>query len=122
MNNKGQSLIIFIVIIPVIITCLGILYDISNIIYNQNKYNNISKQIISTTLDKDNIITLYNKNGYKDNNLTIENREEYTIINNYYYLDSTFGNIINIKYYKIKINYIVKVINNDIIIEENKEE
>lgn len=122
MNNKGQSLIIFIVIIPVIITCLGILYDISNIIYNQNKYNNISKQIISTTLDKDNIINLYNKNGYKDNNLTIENKEEYTIINNYYYLNSTFGNIINIKYYKIKINYLVKVINDDIIIEENKEE
>lgn len=122
MNNKGQSLVILIIIIPIIIIILGIIYDLSNIVYNQNKYNNISKEIIKSTQDKDIIITLYNKNGYKNNNLTIDYYDDYMIIKNYYYLDNTFGNIINKKYYKIKINYIVKVINNDIIIEENKEE
>lgn len=122
MNKKGQSLVILIIIIPIIIIILSIVCDLSNIVYNQNKYNNISKEIIKTTQDKDKIINLYNKNGYKDNNLTIDYYNDYIIIKNYYYLDNTLINIINKKYYKIKINYIVKAINNDIIIEENKEE
>lgn len=122
MNNKGQSLVVFIIIIPLIIVSLGMVYDLSNIVYNQNKYDNISKEIISSTLNKEEMISLYNKNGYKENNLIIDSYDDYVIVKNYYYLNSNFGNIINIKKYKIKINYIVKDINNDIIIEENKEE
>lgn len=122
MNNRGQSLVVFIIIIPLIIVFLGMVYDLSNVVYNQNKYDSISKEIISSTLNKEKMISLYNKNGYKENNLIIDNYDDYVIVKNYYYLDSNFGNIINIKKYKIKINYIVKDINNDIIIDENKEE
>lgn len=122
MNNKGQSLVIFIIIIPVIIACFGIVYDYANVVNNKIKYENVSKNILSSSSDLEVIKELYIKNGYSVDNLEYIDFDDYIIIKNNYSLKSTFGNLINIKSYKIEINYIVKIVNDDIIIRENKEE
>ena len=51
MNNKGQSLTIFIIIIPIIFTVFAFTIDYAYIIYNQQKYENISKNILESTTD-----------------------------------------------------------------------
>lgn len=122
MNNKGQSLVIFIVIIPVIIACFGIVYDYANLVNNQVKYENVSKDILSSTTDVEVIKNLYIKNGYSVDNFEYVDLDDYVIVKNNYSLDSTFGNLFNIKSYKIEVNYIVKIVNDDIIVRENKEE
>lgn len=120
MNNKGQSLTIFIIIIPIIFAIFAFTFDYAYIIYNQQRYENISKNIIEQTTELEEIKILYVKNKYSIDNLKYTNNGNEIKISNTYYIKSIFGNILNIKNYKCEINYIVRVENNDIIVEENK--
>ena len=97
MNNKGQSLTIFIIIIPIIFAVFAFTFDYAYIIYNQQKYENISKNIIEQTTDIEEIKDLYLKNKYSVDNLKYENKDNAIIISNTYYIKSIFGNILNIK-------------------------
>ena len=118
MNNKGQSLTIFIIIIPIIFTVFAFTIDYAYIIYNQERYENISKNILETTTDLEEIKNLYLKNNYSVDNLKYINNDSEIIISNKENIKSIFGNILNIKEYECEINYIVRVENNDIIVEE----
>ena len=120
MNNKGQSLVIFIIIIPVIFIVFSFLYDYAYIVYSQNKYENISKDIINFTLEEDKIIDLYKKNGYEVNNFKYKIDNDKIYIQNSYEIKSIFGKIINLKYYEVSINYVVINDKDGIIIEDNK--
>ena len=51
MNNKGQSLVIFIIIIPVIFIVFSFLYDYVYIINSKNKYENVTRTILNSTLE-----------------------------------------------------------------------
>lgn len=120
MNNKGQSLTIFIIIIPIIFAVFAFTFDYAYIIYNQQKYENISKNILEFTRDINEIKNLYVKNKYSIDNLKYENIDNQIKVSNNQFIKSIFGSILNIKNYKCEINYIVRVENNDIIVEENK--
>lgn len=120
MNNKGQSLVIFIVIIPVIFIVFSFLSDYAYLVYSQNKYENISKDIIKSTLEEDKIRDLYQKNGYEVNNFKYKIDNDKIYIQNSYEVKSIFGKIINLKYYNVSINYVVINDKNGIIIEDNK--
>ena len=43
LNNKGQSLVLFIVIIPIIIGIMVMVIDIGNVIYEKQELDNINK-------------------------------------------------------------------------------
>lgn len=120
MNNKGQSLVIFIVIIPVIFIVFSFLSDYAYLVYSQNKYENISKDIIRSTLEEDKIRDLYQKNGYEVNNFKYKIDNDKIYIHNSYEIKSIFEKIINLKYYNVSINYVVINDKNGIIIEDNK--
>ncbi len=120
MNKKGQSLTIFIIILPVIFISLAFTYDYADIINEQMKYESVTKTILKSTQDKEQIKDLYQKNGYSTNNFNYKIEEDKIYIQNSYSFKSTFGKIINIKNYNIKINYVVINTNNGIIIKENK--
>lgn len=120
MNKKGQSLTIFIIILPVIFISLAFTYDYATIINEQMKYESVTKTILKSTQDEEQIKDLYQKNGYSTNNFNYKIEEDKIYIQNSYKFKSTFGKIINIKNYSIKINYVVINTNNGIIIEENK--
>ena len=120
MNNKGQSLVIFIIIIPVIFIVFSFLYDYAYIINSQNKYENVTRTILNSTLEEDKIVDLYKLIYY--NIFIVDNKKENdkVYIQNSYKIKSVFGNIVNLKNYTVSINYVVINSNNGIIIEDNK--
>ena len=120
MNNKGQSLVIFIIIIPVIFIVFSFLYDYAYIINSQNKYENFTRTILNSTLEEDKIVDLYKQNGYKVDDFKYKKENDKVYIQNSYKIKSVFGNIVNLKNYTVSINYVVINSNNGIIIEDNK--
>ena len=120
MNNKGQSLVIFIIIIPVIFIVFSFLYDYAYIINSQNKYENVTRTILNSTLEEDKIVDLYKQNGYKVDDFKYKKENDKVYIQNSYKITSVFGNIVNLKNYTVSINYVVINSNNGIIIEDNK--
>ena len=120
MNNKGQSLVIFIIIIPVIFIVFSFLYDYAYIINSQNKYENVTRTILNCTVEEDKIVDLYKQNGYKVDDFKYKKENDKVYIQNSYKIKSVFGNIVNLKNYTVSINYVVINSNNGIIIEDNK--
>ena len=120
MNNKGQSLVIFIIIIPVIFIVFSFLYDYAYIINSQNKYENVTRTILNSTLEEDKIVDLYKQNYYKVDDFKYKKENDKVYIQNSYKIKSVFGNIVNLKNYTVSINYVVINSNNGIIIEDNK--
>lgn len=51
-NNKGQSLVMFILIIPLILLILGMVIDIGRMILNKTELDNINKLVLDYGLDK----------------------------------------------------------------------
>ena len=120
MNNKDQRLVIFIIIIPVIFIVFSFLYDYAYIINSQNKYENVTRTILNSTLEEDKIVDLYRQNGYKVDDFKYKKENDKVYIQNSYKIKSVFGNIVNLKNYTVSINYVVINSNNGIIIEDNK--
>ena len=52
MNNRGQSLISFVLIIPIILMILFMVYDIGNMVLLKEKLDNINYLAINYGLDK----------------------------------------------------------------------
>ena len=52
MNNKGQSLISFVLIIPIILMILFMVYDIGNMVLLREKLDNVNYLVIDYGLDK----------------------------------------------------------------------
>lgn len=122
MNKHGQSLAIFIILIPVILFVISFLYDVSYITIQKTKFNNTSKMIIKDCLKKetkeDCIKELYVLNEYKNDNLIISYENNILNIKNTLKINCLFDNILKNNIYQINISAYEE--NNDIIIKENK--
>lgn len=57
LNNKGQSLVMFIIIIPIFCLILTLIYDVGNAIYEKNSLSNTSYIVIDYGLDNINNIS-----------------------------------------------------------------
>ena len=68
LNNKGQSLVLFVVIMPIILLMFVLVYDIGNAMYEKNKLSNVSYMVIDYALDnidkvdENDLIDLIDKN------------------------------------------------------------
>ena len=51
LNNKGQSLVMFIVIIPIFLLIMTLVYDVGNAIYEKNRLSNTNYMVIEYGLD-----------------------------------------------------------------------
>ena len=51
MNNKGQSLVIFILIIPILLGIVVLVIDAGNAIYEKNKINNVIEMVLEDGLE-----------------------------------------------------------------------
>jgi uncharacterized membrane protein SpoIIM required for sporulation len=100
MNNKGQTLVLMVVIIPIIIFILGFVIDYGIVITEKNKmysigtiaineYKNKKINVEETIFKNDNKIMII---SFKNNELTLEKK-----------IDTIFSSIIGKKYYIIKI-------------------
>ena len=86
-NNKGQSLVMFILILPVIILVLVLVVDVGNAIYIKNKLDNVNYLVMDYALDNKNssnlseeVITLVNKNMDGISFINIDNESDYIYI------------------------------------------
>jgi len=56
LNNKGQSLVMFIIIIPIFLLIVTLVYDVGTAIYEKNRLSNTNYMVIDYGLDNmDNI-------------------------------------------------------------------
>ncbi|MDD3241507.1 MAG: hypothetical protein PHQ64_01835 [Bacilli bacterium] len=103
MNKKGQILISFVLLLPLLIAFLGYVIDVSYIKYEENKLDNIvitnKDYLKKNTLDKNKKILLANDTNITDitqvkSNLIIKKE-----------IPSYFGKIVGFKKYNIKKEY-----------------
>lgn len=112
LNNKGQTLIMFILLIPLILVIMALVIDTSFVYKEKIKFQSVTKTIMKTTYEKkdaidfnDKIINLYKKNGIDINNMVIKVNSDNVVIKNQAKVKSIFGNIIGIKNYEVKFSY-----------------
>lgn len=103
MNNKGQSLVLFVIILPIIILLFVYLFDLANLTGEKIKLDNIAKQSITYLKEDKGILEVQN--------YIIKNDKEIKILNindNEIHLEkevpSIFGKNIGFKSYKIEIH------------------
>ena len=106
MDSKGQTLVIFIIILPVIILGVSYLVDTGLMYIGRSKLISTCKVIIDEYYDEENIDSKVKKyledNDIKytdyrvsrDNNLKLEVDSK---------IDSIFGNVVGIKEYEISV-------------------
>ena len=110
LNNKGQSLVMFICLLPILLLIVLAIVDVSRMVIEKNKLNNINNIAISyySSHKEDDdvterIISLVKRNDEDIINVRI-NKDKNTI-----YLDkkidSTMGKIIGISEYEIVCEY-----------------
>ena len=110
LNNKGQSLVMFICLLPILLLIVLAIVDVSRMVIEKNKLNNINYIAISyySSHKEDDdvterIISLVKRNDENIINVRI-NKDKNTI-----YLDkkidSTMGKIIGISEYEIVSEY-----------------
>ena len=103
MNNRGQSLVVFIILIPIIIIILGIVIDIGIMTVDKNKVTNTLKNSIRYCLKKecseDKLRELISRNiKYDKMDINMDNNIKVTIE---YHTDTIFKLFNNKAVYKI---------------------
>lgn len=106
MNNKGQTLVVFIIFIPVIILLMAFIVDTSLMYIAKSKLNDLSKTIIKEIYDiedKNNKVEeLLNVNEINYNNYDIEINDNKVKLSIEEEIDSVFGSMIGNESYTIK--------------------
>ncbi len=115
MNNKGQALVMFVLLIPILVLLIGIVFDIGNYLVQKNNYTNEIKDTIRYSLKKDlnedEIKILLDKNIGGNKEITKENNTLKIKVT-----DKISGNFI--KDYEISISFIGYKENENIIIKK----
>lgn len=109
LNNKGQVLVMFVLLIPIFLLVLVLIVDISNLFIKKNELNNVNYLVIDSILDKEiedleikNLILkndkdiIINKISINDNVVEINLEKEYNGI---------FSHLVGKKIYNIESNY-----------------
>ena len=120
LNHQGQSLVLFIVIIPLIIILIAFITDLGLITSKKVHLEGLTTTILKEVITKDNyeelIIKLYKENNIDVSNLEVTNNDALRIKNEIE-VKSIFGNIIGLKKYKIKVDLTAIKENNKIKIK-----
>ncbi len=120
MNKKGQTLILFVILIPILLGLCALVIDVGLIVNEEVKLKEVSKSIIASTIGEvsiEEIKRLYQENDIPINNLKLEVDPYEIRVQNEYEIDSIFGSIIGIHSYKISIDITGVRENEDVIFE-----
>lgn len=82
-NKKGQALIEFVIILPVLLFVIFLSLDFGTITFDKNRMNDIMNDVIKMYNDNKstNEIESFVKNNIKDSNITIKLDGEYIKVN-----------------------------------------
>lgn len=101
MNNKGQTLVLFVVMLPIILLGVCFFIDTGLIIYEQNRLEKLASEVVhyeEQLDDASKIETLIKKN---DKNITIEVKDKTFLLEKN--VKSIFGQVIGMKEYHLKV-------------------
>ena len=125
MNKKGQTLIIFVILIPIFLLLFAFGVDTGIVLKEKTRLNSTTRTILKNTYSKRNqdhynelVMELLKKNEIPVDNLEIEKNSNQISISNSYEKESVFGKIIGLKTYKIKSTITLKIVDNEIKIEK----
>lgn len=123
MNNRGQSLVLFVLLIPVLLLILYMVYEIGLMVHLKNQIDNINyiaMDFAVSEIEKADIIDLtkeliiVNKNDIdKIDVLILDNKV-------YIKLEDALDNKIFKNVFKVKSSYVGYIDNNKIVIERAK--
>ena len=119
LNNKGQSLVLFIVIIPIIIGIMVMVIDIGNVIYEKQELDNINKSVLEEGLDNINEVSIVDDMkelaflNKSDINLEIKFIDMEFYVESTYYVKGIFSKIFDTDGYLVKSRYKGYINDND---------
>jgi len=120
MNRNGQTLIIFVIMVPVFLILAALVIDLGIVTNAKLKLSGITTTILKESYDtrfeettKEKIQKLYQKNDIPRENLRITITENGIEIENKYEVSSFFGQLIGIKSYPISIHKKITKVNNE---------
>ena len=121
MNKKGQVLVLFIIILPLMIMMFAIIVDMGVVMNAHNHLESVTRMAIKNVFDKNekrqNIEKLMVQNDVLTNNLEVNILDNEINIKNKIEVDSIFGKIIGIDKYDIKVDLTGYKENGKILIE-----
>ena len=122
-NNKGQSLVMFVLIIPIFLLILTLVYDVGNAIYEKDRLSNINYLTIEYGLNNIDTVTENDLKNLIEQNTSNLKYIYVTIEDNQIEIKmekdakSIIGKMFNFNLVKIISHYKGKIINNQKEIE-----
>lgn len=127
LNNKGQSLITFVLLIPLFLMIMVLVIDIGNVFLKRQELNNVNNMVIDYGLDhieeenvEQELFSIINLNLKEVQDISIDIKNNEIRINIKQEVKSLLGNIINIDGFDISSSYKGKITNNKKKIERIK--
>ncbi|MGI6330084.1 MAG: hypothetical protein ACOXZR_04545 [Bacilli bacterium] len=127
MNSRGQTLVLFVILLPLLLSLTVLVIDVGNNYLRLNQLNSINKMVVKYGLKnledshlREKMIVLLNKNyPHLDNYFLIINEEEIILeINSKE--KGVFGKIIGFDLYEINSHYRGYFQDGEIILEKGK--
>lgn len=109
MNNKGQTLIIFVILIPILILVAALVVDTGLMTFEKERYRGIIENGIEEYFDTGNVEEtekIFSLNDIAKEEYTIIVQENQIEVSLNITIEAIFGKIINIEEYEIKMNYV----------------
>ena len=128
LNNRGQSLILFVIVLPVLLLILVLVIDIGRVVSLKQELNNISEIVLDYGIDylnndmDDNIDSIssienklieiieLNKDDIDEIDVRIDNNKIYILLSDS--VDGIFSSILDIDMFDIKSSYVGYMDNN----------
>lgn len=112
LNNKGQTLVMFVLLIPLLVLVLVLVCDIGNLVCTKIEVSNINKLVIDSGLDeidntyvKDKLSNLIVINDKEIKDYTIEINKNMIKVTLKKTAKSIFGGIIGLSGYEVSSEY-----------------
>lgn len=76
LNSKGQTLVMFIILLPILLFVLTLVYDVGNAIYEKDRLSNTNYMVVeyaicNSLVSEDELVELINKNDDDISDITI---------------------------------------------------
>ncbi len=121
LNKRGQTLVLFIILIPILLGLGALVVDMGVIMASKAHLREVTIMVIKENLDcsdtENKIKKLLVKNDISVDNLEIEFIDDKLNIKNEIEINSVFGSIVGIKNYQIKVDITGYKENEKVIIE-----
>ena len=126
LNNKGQSLVMFIIFMPVLLLMLTLVYDIGNGLYEKEKIYNVNYMAVSYGLDnidkveEQDLIDIIMKNTNNLDNISVNIENDTIDIKIDKDIKGIIGGTFNVSLIEVRSEYTGKIIDGNKNIERIK--